>query len=130
MARAAGRIPLQCRAASNYFNFGHPKPATTTLVVPPGTIGKGTLMTLRLDWPSDVVDLLTEEARQKGLSLDDYLLQTVLEKKTSNGTVLSDEAAKRQAREEAGRSIRELRKGNILGSDLSIHDLIQEGRRF
>jgi hypothetical protein len=59
-------------AASNYFNFGHPKPATSTLVVPLGTIGKGPLMTLHLDWPSDVVDLLTEEARQKGLSLDDY----------------------------------------------------------
>jgi len=31
----------------------------------------------------------TEEARQKGLSLDDYLLQTVLQKKTSNDTALS-----------------------------------------
>ena len=82
------------------------------------------------DWPPDVVDRLTKEARQKGLSLDDYLLQTVLQKKTSNDTALSDEAAKREAREEAGRSIRELRKGNILGSDLTIRDLIEEGRRF
>jgi hypothetical protein len=87
-------------------------------------------MTLHLDWPSDVVDLLTEEARQKGLTLDDYLLQTVLQKKPSNGPVLSEEAAKRQAREEAGRSIRELRQGNILGSELSIRDLMEEGRRF
>jgi alkanesulfonate monooxygenase SsuD/methylene tetrahydromethanopterin reductase-like flavin-dependent oxidoreductase (luciferase family) len=85
-------------------------------------------MTLHLDWPPDVVDRLTEEARQKGLSLDNYLLQTVLQKKTSN--TLSDEAAKRQAREEAGRNIRELRRGNVLGSDLTIRDLIEEGRRF
>lgn len=87
-------------------------------------------MTLHLDWPSDVVDRLTEEARQKGLSLDNYLLQTVLQKKTSNDTALSDEAAKSQAREEAGWSTRELRKGNILGSDLTIRDLMEEGRRF
>ncbi len=86
-------------------------------------------MTVRLDWPSEVVERLTEEARQKGLSLDAYLLQTVLQK-FPNGTVLPDEAAKGQAREEAGRSIRELRKGNILGPDLSIRDLIEEGRRF
>jgi hypothetical protein len=87
-------------------------------------------MTVQLDWPPDVVDRLTEEARQKGLSLDDYVLQTVLQKKAPNGTALSDEAAKRQAREEAGRSIRELRKGNILGPGLTIRDLIEEGRRF
>ena len=87
-------------------------------------------MTLHLDWPPDVVDRLTEEARQKGLSLDNYLLQTVLQKKISNDTRLSDEAAKRLAREEAGRSIRELRRGNVLGSDLTIRDLIEEGRRF
>ena len=87
-------------------------------------------MTIHLDWPPDVVDRLTEEARQKGLSLDDYVLHTVLQKKVPNGTVLSEEAAKRQAREEAGRSIRELRKGNILGPDLTVRDLIEEGRRF
>jgi hypothetical protein len=49
-------------------------------------------------------------ARQKGLSLDAYVLQSVLQNETWNGTALSDEA-KRRAREEAGRSIRELRKG-------------------
>ncbi len=87
-------------------------------------------MTVQLDWPPDVVDRLTEEARQKGLSLDAYVLQTVLQQKALNGTALSDEAAKREAREEAGRSIRELRKGNILGPDLTIRDLIEEGRRF
>ena len=87
-------------------------------------------MTLHLDWPPDVVDRLTKEARQQGLSLDDYLLQTVLQKKIFNDTRPSEEAAKRLAREEAGRSIRELRRGNVLGSDLTIRDLIEEGRRF
>jgi hypothetical protein len=87
-------------------------------------------MTVQLDWPPDVVDRLAEEARQRGLSLDAYLLQTVLQQKASNSTALTDDAAKRQAREEAGRSIRELRKGNILGPDLTIRDLIEEGRRF
>jgi hypothetical protein len=44
--------------------------------------------------------------------------------------VLSDEAALQKAREEAGRSIRELRKGNILGPGLTVRKLIEEGRRF
>jgi hypothetical protein len=87
-------------------------------------------MTVQLNWPSDIVDRLTEEARQKGLSLDTYLLEAVLHQKAPNGSLLSDEAAKRQAREEAGRSISELRKGNILGPDLTIRDLVEEGRRF
>ena len=87
-------------------------------------------MTVQLDWPPDVVDRLVEEARQRGLSLDAYVLQTVLQQKAPNGTALTDDAAKRQAREDAGRSIRELRRGNILGPDLTIRDLIEEGRRF
>jgi len=87
-------------------------------------------MTVQLDWPSDVVDRFTEEARQRGLSLDDHVLQTVLRQKAAHGAALYNEDAKRQAREEAGRSIRELRKGNILGPDLNIRDLIDEGRRF
>jgi hypothetical protein len=95
-----------------------------------GTIGTGSNMTIQLDWPPDVVDRLTEEARQKGVSLDEYLLQAVLHEKPANGARPTEEAAKRQAREEAGRSIRELRKGNILGPDLTIRDLIDEGRRF
>jgi hypothetical protein len=32
-------------------------------------------MTVQLDWPQEVVDRLTEEAREKGLSLDAYLLE-------------------------------------------------------
>jgi len=54
-------------------------------------------MTVQLDWPPDVVDRLTEEARQKGLSLDDYVLQTVLQQKAQNGSVVSDEESKRKA---------------------------------
>ena len=32
-------------------------------------------VTLELDWPGEVVDRLTEEARAKGLTLGDYLLR-------------------------------------------------------
>lgn len=85
-------------------------------------------MTVHLNWPEDVVARLTEEARQRGLSLDAYLLETVLSHNGPNGA--SDEAASRRARQEAGRSIRELRKGNILGPELSIRDLAEEGRRL
>jgi hypothetical protein len=87
-------------------------------------------MTVSLDWPPEVVSRLSEEARQKGLSLDNYLLQTVLECKAANGTAFTGDAESRRAREEAGRSIRELRKGNVLGPGLSVRDLIEEGRRF
>ena len=87
-------------------------------------------MTVRLDWPAEAVDRLTEEARREGLTLDDYILQTVLDRKIANDSDLSEEEAKSQARQEAGRSIRELRKGNVLGPDLTIRDLIEEGRRF
>jgi hypothetical protein len=87
-------------------------------------------MTVQIDWPPDVVQRLTEEARQKGLSLDDYLLQAVLQDRNRPGAAPADDVAKQHAREEAGRRIRELRKGNILGPDLTIRDLIEEGRRF
>jgi hypothetical protein len=33
-------------------------------------------MTVHLDWPAEVVARFTEEARQKGLTLDAYLLET------------------------------------------------------
>ena len=87
-------------------------------------------MTVHLDWPPDLVSNLAEEARHEGLSLDAYLLQTVLQKRSPNGGAVSDETAKRVAREEAGRSIRDLRKRNVLGPDLTIRDLVEEGRRF
>jgi len=87
-------------------------------------------MTVHLDWPPDVVARLTAEARQKGQSLDAYLLQTVLDQAGPNGPRQAKETAGRQAREEAGRSIRQLRQGNILGPDLTVRDLIEEGRHF
>ena len=87
-------------------------------------------MTVHLDWPPDVVSKLAEEARREGLSLDVYLLQTALHQRSPNGGAVSDETAKRLAREEAGRSIRDLRKGNVLGPDLTVRELVEEGRRF
>jgi hypothetical protein len=65
-------------------------------------------MTVQLDWPPDVVDRLTDEARKKGLSLEAYLLETVLQK-ASNGTP-SDDAEKRRKRAEAGARILEIQK--------------------
>ena len=47
-------------------------------------------MTVRLDWPPDVVDRLTEEARKKGLSLEAYLLETILQREGSNGAPTDD----------------------------------------
>ena len=67
-------------------------------------------MTVQLDWPPDVVDRLTEEARQKGLSLDAYVLQTVLQQKGSNGAPAIDEAEKRRKRQEAAIRILEIQK--------------------
>jgi len=61
-------------------------------------------MTVQLDWPPEVVDRLTEEARQKGLSLDAYVLQTVLQRKVSDGAT-NDEGEKRRKRAEAGARI-------------------------
>jgi len=65
-------------------------------------------MTVQLDWPPDVVDQLTEEARKKRLSLDAYLLNTVLHQNGSNSTSSSEEQKRRQ-RAEAVAMIRELR---------------------
>jgi hypothetical protein len=83
-------------------------------------------MNVQIDWPAEVIDRLTKEAYRNGLSLDEYLLKMVLQR-VPNGTAHPSDATLRQ---EAGRSIRELRKGNILGPDLGIRDLIEEGRRF
>ena len=62
-------------------------------------------MTVQLDWPSDIVDRLAEEARKKGLSLDEYLLATILQRKSAG-----DEAEIRRKRAEAGARILELQK--------------------
>ena len=66
-------------------------------------------MTVQLDWPSDVVDRLTDEARKKRLSLDAYVLQTVLQQNCSNGTP-TDYAEQRRRRAEAGARILEIQK--------------------
>ena len=86
-------------------------------------------MTVHLEWPDDLVARLTEEARKKGLSLDAYLLQTVLHE-IVNETSASNDAQRRQARQRAAARIRETRKEVTLGPDLTIRDLINEGRRF
>jgi hypothetical protein len=65
-------------------------------------------MTIQLDWPPDLVDRLTEEALKNGLSLDAYLLQTVLKKDSSTG-VQPDEADKAR-KQAAAAQLREIRK--------------------
>ena len=86
-------------------------------------------MTVQLDWPPDVVDRLTEEARRNGLSLDAYVLQTVLHQESANGASAIDEPERHRKRKKAAANIRELRKGITLGPDLTIRDLINEGRQ-
>lgn len=86
-------------------------------------------MTIRLDWPPEIVGRLAEEARRKGLKLDDYLLQAVLGQQDARDAA-AEEAELSRRRQEAAASIRELRKGNVLGTDLTVRDLIEEGRRF
>jgi len=66
-------------------------------------------MTVQLDWPPDVVDRLTDEARKKGISLDAYLLQTVLQQKGPNGAP-DDESETRRKRADAGARILEIQK--------------------
>jgi len=86
-------------------------------------------MTVRLDWPSDVVNRLTEEARQKGLSLDAYVLQTVLQQTGSNGAP-ADEAEKRRQRAEAGARILDIQKRVKPDPEgWTSRDYIQNGRR-
>ena len=66
-------------------------------------------MTVHLDWPPDVVDRLTDEARKQGLSLDAYLLQTILQQEGSNDAP-ADVAERRRKRAEAGARILEIQK--------------------
>ena len=67
-------------------------------------------MTVQRDWPPDVVERLTEEAQQKGISLDAYVLQTVLQQKSSHGVPADDEAKKRRNRQVAAARILEIQK--------------------
>ncbi len=85
-------------------------------------------MTVQLNWPPEVVDRLTKEADRRGLTLDNYLLQIVSIRNLWNDDAGEEE--RRRRREAAGARIREMRKGNILGPDATVRDLIEEGRRF
>jgi len=66
-------------------------------------------MTVHLDWPPDVVDRLIKEARQKGLSLEAYVLQTVLQQ-SSNVAPAIDDAENHRRRQEAAARILEIQK--------------------
>jgi hypothetical protein len=90
-------------------NLSSPLPIICPQWIRLGTIEKESLMTVQLDWPPDVVDRLTEEARKKGLSLDAYLLQTVLQQEGSNGAP-TDDTEKRRKRAAAGARILEIQK--------------------
>lgn len=84
-------------------------------------------MTVQLDWPPDVVDRLTDEARKKGLSLDAYLLQTILDK-DANGAA-NDDAQERRTRADAGARIIEIqRRVKPDPEGLTSRDYINYGR--
>jgi len=65
-------------------------------------------MTVQLNWPPDVVDRLTEEARKRGLSLDAFLLEAVLQK--GNTVAAPNELANRRRREEAAARMLEIQQ--------------------
>jgi hypothetical protein len=54
-------------------------------------------MTIQFDWPPDIVRRLTDEARRKGASLGDFLLQSALSETGFTGpeTRIPDERGKR-----------------------------------
>jgi hypothetical protein len=83
-------------------------------------------MTVRLDWPDEVVDRLTEEARRNGLPLNEHLLKIL----QTDIDAAPCEMNKSERRQQAVQSMLEHRKGNLLGSDVTIRELIEEGRRF
>jgi hypothetical protein len=84
-------------------------------------------MTVQLDWPPDVVDRLTDEARKKGLSLDAYVLQTVLQQKGSNGA--PDNAEKRRRAEAGARILGIQKRVKPDPEGWTSRDYINHGRR-
>ena len=85
-------------------------------------------MTLELNWPSDVVDRITEQARQRGLSLEAYLLQSVL--RQSSDEAPDDPAETRRRRTVAGRQILELQTRTKPDPEgWTSRDYINHGRR-
>lgn len=86
-------------------------------------------MIIQLDMPSDLVAHLTEEACRKGLGLDAYILHTVVRRNSSDKDP-AEPAGMRPLRGGVRWSLRELRKGNRPGPDLTVRDLVEEVRRF
>jgi hypothetical protein len=66
-------------------------------------------MTIQLELPPEVVDRLNIAARKKGLSLDAYVIESVIQGEDSNGAVF-DESEKRRKRAAAGASILDIQK--------------------
>ena len=84
-------------------------------------------MHVSFDWPTDVVVRLTEEARGSGLTLEAYLLKLARVNPVTGES--ADAEAGRVRRQAALDQILTLRARNILGPDLTIRDLIEDGRR-
>ncbi|MDX2178437.1 MAG: hypothetical protein SFV18_02515 [Bryobacteraceae bacterium] len=84
-------------------------------------------MTVQLEWPPEAVERVAEEARQRGLSLDEYVLRSVLPGATTQPV---DEEESRRRRLAAVEGILEIRKRTHLGDDVTIRQLIEEGRRY
>ena len=85
-------------------------------------------MTLSIHLRPNLEERLSARAQEVGVPLEQFI-EELLEREAR---ILSFPEAEsgQAAREQAGRSIRELRKGNTLGNDITIRDLIEEGRRF
>ncbi len=85
-------------------------------------------MTVQLNWPPDVVNRLTGEAQQNGLSLDAYLLKAVLRRNLSGPS--GNEAESQSRKSEAGARILEIQGRVKLDPDgLTSRDYIYIGRR-
>lgn len=81
-------------------------------------------MALTIEIGREVEAVLAAQARARGVPLDTYV-KDLLEREAASG-----EEHSRMARLQAADRIRELGKEIRLGPDLTIRDLIQEGRRF
>jgi hypothetical protein len=86
-------------------------------------------MTVQLDWPLDVVNRFTEEARRRGLSLDAYLLETVTPPDGSTNDS-REGAERRRKRSEAGARILDIQKRVLPDSEgWTSRDYVNFGRR-
>ena len=87
-------------------------------------------MTLTLELPPEIEAGLNAQARAKGLSLDVYVTTLLRNQALGRLQEAAEKEAERKQRQAAADRIRKLREGVTLGPDLSIRDLINEGRRF